>query len=61
MTHRIYDVWAGNPKGTLEDGARCIKTVWIRWHDHQCLRKRGHGPDGLYCKQHAATKERRAD
>jgi hypothetical protein len=33
-----------------------------RWPKyHQCSRKRGFGPDGLYCKQHdpAAEKERR--
>ncbi len=25
---------------------------------HQCCRRRGHGPDGLYCKQHAKMIER---
>ena len=24
-----------------------------RWYPHQCTRKNGHGPDRLYCKQHA--------
>lgn len=23
------------------------------WHPHQCSRKRGHGPNGEFCKQHA--------
>ncbi len=23
------------------------------WNWHQCSRKRGHGPDSAYCKQHA--------
>jgi len=41
----------GNP----EDIDRCIACVSDSsgWHFYQCSRKRGHGPDGLYCKQHA--------
>ena len=34
----------------------CTEEVWQRenaWYPHQCSRRRGHGPDGLYCKQHA--------
>jgi len=52
---RVYDQSALNPKGTPEDETRCIEEVWTYegWHSHQCNRKRGHGPDGLYCKQHA--------
>jgi hypothetical protein len=53
---RRYRCWAGSPKGTPEDKSRCVESV----HDegrsplsHQCGRKRGHGPEGLYCKQHA--------
>ncbi len=53
---RRYGSWAGNEKGNPEDTTKCIVEV----HDssrgclsHQCRRKRGHGPDGLYCKQHA--------
>lgn len=53
---RRYRTWAGNPAGTKEDKTRCVMSV----HDegrsplnHQCRRKRGHGPDGLYCKQHS--------
>jgi hypothetical protein len=39
-----------------EDVSRCAEEVatppyYIDFH--QCTRKRGHGPDGLYCKQHA--------
>jgi len=51
-----YGAWAGNPKGTLEDKTLCIIEVWPKsgtWIPYQCTRKRGHGPDGLYCKQHA--------
>ena len=30
---------------------------WYIYH-HQCLRKNGHGINGLYCKQHALIVER---
>ena len=52
---RRYGQWAGNSKGTEEDPKRCIKEVWppsVSWSPYQCSRKRGHGPDGLYCVQH---------
>ena len=37
-----------------EDKTRCIADVLESsgWFCHQCYRKRGHGTDGLYCKQH---------
>ena len=37
-----------------EDFSRCIEEVWETgaWTQYQCSRKRGHGPNGLYCKQH---------
>jgi hypothetical protein len=58
---RRYGVWAGNPDGNPEDVTRCIEEVWntgsAGWIPHQCSRKRGHGPDGLYCKQHAKRHE----
>jgi hypothetical protein len=53
---RRYGVWGGCPMGQIEDPTRCTEEVWQRghvWYPHQCSRKRGHGPDGLYCKQHA--------
>jgi len=55
---RIYGEWAGNPEGVPERLTDCIKEVWPPtsgggWQPYQCQRKRGHGPDGLYCKQHA--------
>ena len=53
---RRYGVWAGDPKGQPEDRARCIEEVWPQdryWVPYQCQRKRGHGKNGLYCKQHA--------
>lgn len=64
---RRYGVRAGNPEGHREDPARCVAEVREsgRWpHYHQCSNKRGHGPDGLYCRTHdpegAAKKAREA-
>jgi hypothetical protein len=51
-----YGVWNGCPQGQAQDPYRCIEEVWPSsggWTPYQCCRKRGHGPDGLYCKQHA--------
>ena len=63
MTENIrrYDCWTGNPKGTREDKARCVATVSdsTGWHSIQCSRKRGFGPDGEYCRQHAKRIEKR--
>ena len=52
---RRYNQWSGNPNGSPEDKTRCIAKVadFTGFHFYQCQRKRGHGPDGLYCKQHA--------
>ena len=46
---------AWHPRGHAEDPAQCIAEVDSAdgWNKHQCYRNRGHGPDGLYCKQHA--------
>ena len=55
MTARSYGKWAGNPRGYKEDVARCAaQTFGGPWSlGDQCGRKRGHGTDGLLCKQHA--------
>lgn len=52
---RIYDQWAGHPKGVPEDPARCVAEVGTGdgWHWVQCSRKLGYGTNGEYCKQHA--------
>lgn len=50
---RRYGQWAGNPKGYPEDLTLCAEEVWDNWLTHQCSRKRGHGLNGEYCKQHA--------
>jgi hypothetical protein len=55
---RIYDKWAGNPKGTPEDPARCVVAVWAFGHAKQCQRKRGKGRDGLLCGTHANKEAR---
>lgn len=60
---RIYANWAGNPKGIKEDLTRCIESVFSEsdYISGQCSRKRGHGPDGLYCKQHGKKEEERRE
>jgi hypothetical protein len=53
---RRFEQWAGNPKGVSEDETRCRGEVWPTsglWIPYQCLRKRGHGLNGWFCKQHA--------
>lgn len=53
-----YGVWAGNPKGWSYVEDRCAYSVSTdRWYSVQCSRKLGHGPGGLYCKQHAKKVE----
>lgn len=59
---RIYRQWSGNPKGVPEDKTKCIQVVWEKGRgalNYQCTRKRGHGPDSLYCKQHGKEAEQR--
>lgn len=46
-----------------EDLSRCVEPVWVHGGgmiETQCSRKRGHGPSGEYCKQHAEKIARRA-
>lgn len=46
--------WYFNQRSYCE--SKCAWRVWRtgRWsYDYQCSRKPGHGPDDLYCKQHA--------
>lgn len=53
---RRYNQWAGNPKGEKEDVKRCVVEVFDKGRSiltHQCYRKRGYGPNGLLCRQHA--------
>lgn len=59
--HRLYGIWAGNPEGVVEDKERCIIEIWPdgEWVSRQCLRKRGYGTFGLYCKQHSKSRKMR--
>lgn len=57
---RRYGVTSARPNGAPEDPTKCIEGVWggyLSMFEHQCTRKRGYGPNGLYCKQHAAKQE----
>jgi hypothetical protein len=53
-----YGVWAGEPNGYRFKHYRCAYEVPMRYSPLplfvQCSRRDGHGPDGLYCRQHAA-------
>lgn len=55
---RIYGRWGGNKKGVPEKTENCIESVFRGRSpiESQCSRKRGHGPLGLYCKQHGKNK-----
>jgi hypothetical protein len=49
-----YGNWAGEPQGHAPNFSLCCEKVY---HEHlrrffQCSRKRGHGPDGEYCRTH---------
>jgi hypothetical protein len=56
---RRYGVWGRRPRRQPVDPTRCIAEVFHRLTTIpcQCSRKRGHGPDGLFCKQHAKQHE----
>ncbi len=43
-----------------EDRCRCAALVHDTsgWGVYQCSRKRGHGPDNLFCKQHGRQREK---
>lgn len=59
--HRTYGGGV-HDKRVREDTSRCISEVWgLGWGSHQCTRKRGNGPDGLYCTQHANKIQKRLD
>ena len=36
---------------------KCVYQVWDNFYSYQCSRRNGHGPDRLYCKQHAKKVE----
>lgn len=53
---RRYDELAAFPIRQRENLTRCAAEVPTEsgWHWRQCGRPRGHGIDGLLCRQHAA-------
>ena len=61
MSERRYGAWSGNPRGHPEDSARCVASVYgDGYRSSQCARRRGHGEDGLYCRQHAKRRPAKA-
>lgn len=36
---------------------RCLAATETRWSTHQCKRADGHGPQLMFCKQHADKAE----
>lgn len=60
MTERRYGQWAGDKKGHAEDVTRCVEACYSSSHHagyvtYQCRRKRGYGPNGEFCSQHARS------
>lgn len=55
---RVYGQWGGNKKGVPEEIEQCVEALYDRYISRQCSKKRGHGENELYCKQHAKKKER---
>ena len=55
---RRYNHRPLDPTGVPENQSRCVAAVWDRTFGSQCSRRRGHGPDGLWCKQHTKMIER---
>ena len=56
-----YRQWAGSPKGTAYNPARCVASVPDGGRSplsHRCSRQPGKGPDGLYCGPHAKKVEK---
>jgi hypothetical protein len=49
-----YGEWGGNPSGNRPLPDRCAHEVYdgMTRIFSQCARKRGHGPEGAFCKQH---------
>lgn len=58
---RRYGRRAGCNEGRLENPNCCVVAVRTGRHtfiSSQCSRRRGFGPDGLYCRVHAKALER---
>lgn len=56
LSTKVYGAWAGDEKGTPYNPDQCaqeVRDIHSSYQIYQCSRKKGYGPDGLYCKQHA--------
>jgi hypothetical protein len=54
--HRdYYGRWAGSERGVRAKPDQCATSVYPgnSFISRQCCRKRGHGPESAFCKQHA--------
>jgi len=50
------------PKDYQDADTQCVCQVWDKFlGPQQCSRKRGYGPGGKYCKQHAKMLEERKE
>ena len=60
---RSYGATAYNPSGTPENPANCVYKISGHGDmvSRQCSLKRGQGPGGLYCRQHAKIIESRLE
>lgn len=51
-----YGIWDEDRQGTAYNPNQCAAEAWNENKVpmfYQCSRKPGHGPAGLYCKQHS--------
>ena len=57
MVEHPKEYYGGNSwqKGSKYFPNRCAAEVYSSagWSSYQCSRRKGHGKDGLFCKQHA--------
>lgn len=52
----LYSAWSGTDTGTPVNPTRCITVVshdGVAGYTRQCMHPNGHGPDGMFCKNHA--------
>lgn len=56
-----YGRWSGNEKGVTANKKNCAAEVFDQKSmiPRQCAKRGGHGPNLVYCKQHAKKFDRR--
>lgn len=62
LSSKLYGITSDHPEGTPYLPNWCAEEIWfpVGSPDEdlmQCSRRNGHGPKGLYCKQHAKRYE----